>query len=162
MGVDEITACGLVIRPHEHIVVVDGHEVDLTFREFEIVMKLVERPGWVYSPEQLATDNEDAEYSPESVTVLVSRLRHKLAEAGASDCIETVRGLGYRIHAPRATEKRVTSVAEEQRTATLREASWSLLDAVLEVEHSGTEDQRRAAIDALETAQRTIRATRGC
>lgn len=152
---DDITACGLVIRPHEHVVVVDGNEVGLTSREFEIVMRLVEHPGWVFSAEQLASDEDAVDHSPEAVSVLVSRLRHKLAEAGAPSCVETVRGLGYRLRPPRAGES-VSEGAEDAGAGRLRDASWRLQEAVMEVDHFGSESQREIAADALEVARRTI------
>lgn len=135
--------------------VVDGQEVDLTSREFEIVMRLVEHPGWVFSAEQLASDDDAVDHSPEAVSVLVSRLRHKLAEAGAPACIETVRGLGYRLRSPRSDDSAPTG-AEDGGVSRLRDASWRLQEAVMEVDHFGSESQREIAADALEAARRTI------
>lgn len=152
---DGIVVCGMVIRPHEHIVVVRGHTVDLTSREFDVLMKLAEHPGWVFSAEQLSSGNEDGDYSPESVSVLVSRVRHKLAAAGALDVIETVRGAGYRVRPAACEGADATDPATETRAA-LREAAWDLQAAVFEVAHSGTEEQRQTAIAALDAARRTI------
>ncbi len=152
---DIVTACGLVVRPHEHVAVVQGRELNLTSREFEIVMRLVEHPGWVFSAEQLSTEDDVAEYSPESVSVLVSRLRRKLASAGAHDVVETVRGLGYRLRAP-SRDGEGYSPTGTSSYGSLRDASWQLQEAVLEAEHSGNEEQRLAAVDALEHARRAI------
>jgi len=152
---EDIEACGLVVRPHEHLVVVHGRELDLTSREFEIVLRLAEHPGWVFTAEQLSTENEDSDYSPESVSVLISRLRRKLAHAGAPECIETVRGSGYRLHIPRPEGEEPFEPAPGVHNA-LRDAVWRLQEAVLEVEHSGSEEQRRAAVEALERARRAI------
>lgn len=149
----DITACGLLIRPHEHAVVANGRDVDLTPREFEIIFRLAEHPGWVMSPEQLASQDEAAEYSPESVSVLVSRVRSKLGLAGASDVVETVRGLGYRLRLPRDGWEPLNGA---DTGGSLREASWYLQEAVFEVEHAGTEQQRKTAADALESARRAI------
>ena len=91
----------LEVRSREHVVLVRGGEVPLSSREFEIVRALAARPGWVLSPSQLAADSDESDYSPESVSVLVSRIRHKLAEAGAADMVETVRGYGYRLNKPK-------------------------------------------------------------
>ncbi len=152
---DEIAVCGVVIRPHEHVVDVQGREISLTSREFEIVMKLAEHPGWVWSVEQLSTDDEGGDYSSESVSVLVSRLRRKLARAGALDVIETVRGSGYRLCM--ASNDDAESPPRTPGSArSLRDAFWHLQEAALDVEHSGTEQQRRAAIEALEHARRAI------
>jgi len=150
---DAIVVGGLEIRPLERVVLVDGHDVPLTTAEFDIVMMLVEHPGWVYSADQLSGDPVEADLSPESVSVLVSRLRHKLSEAGLPDVVETVRGFGYRLRAPSgsAEERAGNATACE-----LRDAAWQLQEAVIEAEHSGSPTQQRAAIDALELARRTI------
>lgn len=97
---DDTAGQWLLVRPHEHVVAVQGHEINLTPREYEIARTLVEHPGWVFSAEQLAADDAVSDYSPESVSVLVSRLRRKLNDAGALDAIETVRGFGYRLRTP--------------------------------------------------------------
>ena len=144
----------LEIRPHEHVALVQGQEVPLSSREFEIVMMLAEHPGWVFSANQLCGDTEEADYSPESVSVLVSRLRHKLAAAGAQDVIETVRGIGYRLHVSRASTDESAPAPPASRE--LRDAAWQLQDAVFEVEHSGTPEQKLAAAEILEQARRAL------
>ena len=144
----------LEVRPHEHVVLVRGNEVILSSREFDIVMMLAEHPGWVLSADQLSGDPDEGDYSPESVSVLVSRLRHKLAAAGAEDVIETVRGYGYRLHPLKAPCEEVPAAPGVNRE--LRDASWQLQEAVIEVEHSGTPEQQRAAIEVLEQARRRL------
>lgn len=131
---------------------VQGREVALTPREFEIVLMLAEHPGWVFSANQLSGDPEQGDHSPESVSVLVSRLRQKLSEAGASDVVETVRGFGYRLHA----ELETTEEAPREVSRELRDAAWQLQEAAIEVEHSGTPDQQRAAADVLDQARRDL------
>ena len=86
--------------------------------EFDIVMTLAEHPGWVFSADQLAGDPDQGDYSPESVSVLVSRARHKLNSAGCARVIETVRGLGYRLRPLEPTEE---SAAAEQTRRELSE-----------------------------------------
>lgn len=150
---DSVFVGGLEIRPLQRAVLVEGRDVPLTTAEFDIVMMLVEHPGWVYSADQLSGDPVEGDLSPESVSVLVSRLRHKLAAAGLSDVVETVRGFGYRLHASSGTaEER----AGDTTACELRDAAWQLQEATIEAEHSGTPAQQRAAVDALEVARRTI------
>lgn len=144
----------LRVSPRERLVWVCGSEVALTTREFDIVMMLAEHPGWVLSADQLSGDTPDGEYSPESVSVLVSRVRQKLATAGAVDVIETVRGLGYRLRASSDQPDGEAPVSEEGRR--LRDAAWRLQEAVFEVEHTGTPDQRTAAADELTRARHAI------
>lgn len=149
-GLDQIVTCGLVIRPHERAIIVDGREVTLTTGEFGIVMKLVGHPGWVLTPDQLAAEEDDVDHSTESVSVLVSRLRHKLAEAGAGGCIETVRGVGYRIRALHGEMRgsHEVSVGEE---VDVRQALVALIESVVDAERSG--DRRRIDLAARTLAE---------
>ncbi len=80
-----------------HKVTVNGKEVVLTLKEFELLKKLILNLGVVLTREQLLEDiwgyNFDGE--TRTVDVHVRSLRQKLGKAG--DQIETVRGVGYRI-----------------------------------------------------------------
>ncbi len=151
---DELHISGLVIRPHEHVVVAQGGEVDLTSREFEILLDLAEHPGWVFSVSDLSSAADHLDYSPESVSVHVSRLRHKLAVAGADRVIETVRGSGYRLRS--ADEGNPDAVPLEAARAVLRESTWQLHEAALEVERAGGQSQVEAAAEALDEARHSI------
>lgn len=144
----------LEVRVREHVVLVDGSEVRLSSREFEIVRMLAEHPGWVFSAGQLAGEPEEGDYSPESVSVLVSRLRGKLATAGARDVVETVRGAGYRLHASRVTCDGSSATGDVSRE--LKDALWQVQEAVIEVGHSGNAEQQHAATEALERARRAV------
>jgi DNA-binding winged helix-turn-helix (wHTH) protein len=150
---DNIRVGDLEVRPNERAVLVQGHEVPLTPGEFEIVMMLAEHPRWVYSADQLSSEPEEG-HSPESISVLVSRLRQKLAAAGASDAIETVRGFGYRLHALDSPDGVASGAGEASRT--LRDALWQLQATVIEVEHSGTLEVQSAATEALDQARHAI------
>lgn len=152
---DDIIAGAVVVHPHEHRAVVRGRELDLTCREFEIMRRLVEHPGWVFSSEQLSSEDAEADYSPESVSVLVSRLRRKIAGAGMPDAIETVRGFGYRLRVPAPEGAGPDGVEADARTL-IRDALWHLQESALEVEHAGTDSQRRRAAEALDAARRII------
>ncbi len=90
---------GLVIEPASRRVLVDGQEVQLTQREFELLAHLARNPGRVYSRNQLM----DAvwQYSfytdTSTVTVHIRRLRGKIeADPGSPRHIQTVWGVGYR------------------------------------------------------------------
>ncbi len=134
---------------------VHGSQVELTYREFEILNRLAEHPGWVFSADQLSSVSEQGDYSPESVSVHVSRLRHKLAVAGAPDVVETVRGFGYRLRSALA-DADDPFPHNDGAGRSLRDALWQLSEAVLEVDHAGRGEQVSAAVDALEHARRTI------
>ncbi|WP_306667046.1 winged helix-turn-helix domain-containing protein [Phascolarctobacterium faecium] len=94
-----LTAGELVMEIDKHRVMAGGQEVVLTFKEFELLHKLLERPGQVFTREQLLTDIWGYDFAGETrtVDVHVRTLRAKLGQAGG--LVETVRGVGYRIGA---------------------------------------------------------------
>lgn len=75
---------------------VAGQLIDLSAREFTLVEAFMRHAGQVLSREQLLDLVWGYDYDPGSniVDVYVGYLRKKLG----SDCIETVRGMGYRMH----------------------------------------------------------------
>lgn len=150
---DILCAGGLEVRVRERSVAVHGVNVALSSREFSILRMLAEHPGWVLSSTQLAGDPDEGDYSPESVSVLVSRIRHKLAAAGADDAVETVRGAGYRLRVDEPCEAHPEVV---RAGSELKDASWRLQEAVIEAGHSGTAEQQGAVAEALEQARRAI------
>jgi two-component system copper resistance phosphate regulon response regulator CusR len=74
---------------------VDGHQVELTAREFSLTETLLRHPGQVLSREQLLDQVWGLNFDPGSniVDVYVRNLRRKLGNTR----IETVRGMGYRL-----------------------------------------------------------------
>ncbi len=100
----EVFAWGpLLVTPAERCCSVDGESLPLTALEFELLALMVANHGRVYSKATLEERLYD-ERGPASnaVEALVSRLRAKLADAGLDQVIETVRGIGYVIRAPRS------------------------------------------------------------
>ena len=90
--------CGvLTVDQTRHTVTVNGQEVILTQKEFEVLCLLLKNRGQVLSRERLIEDVWGYAFTGESrtVDVHVRTLRQKLGEAGAY--IETVRGYGYKI-----------------------------------------------------------------
>ena len=87
----------LQIHPGRHEVMLDGKPVNLTYTEFSILNFLAQRPGWVYSREQIidAVRGNDYPVTERSVDVQIVGLRKKLGQYG--QYIETVRGVGYRL-----------------------------------------------------------------
>ena len=93
-----IYRCGvLTVDQTRHTVTVNGREVVLTQKEFEVLCLLLKNRGEVLSRERLIEDVWGYAFTGESraVDVHVRTLRQKLGEAGAY--IETVRGYGYKI-----------------------------------------------------------------
>jgi len=80
-----------------HTVKADGRPVELTLKEFGLLECLLSNRGIVLTRDQLLSKVWGYDFNGESrtVDVHVRTLRHKLGPAG--DCIETVRGVGYRI-----------------------------------------------------------------
>ena len=79
---------------------VAGAEVALTFLEFRLLIYLIEGRGRVRTRDELLTNvwNTSPEVETRTIDTHIKRVRDKLGSAG--DLIETVRGLGYRIHQP--------------------------------------------------------------
>ena len=80
-----------------HTVEVDGEAVALTQKEFELLCLLLRSRGQVVSREQLIETVWGYAFTGESrtVDVHIRTLRRKLGRGG--DCIETVRGYGYKL-----------------------------------------------------------------
>lgn len=80
-----------------HKVARDGKPIHLGPTEFRLLRFLMERPGRVFSREQLldAVWGRDAEVELRTVDVHIRRLRKALNGGGRSDVIRTVRAAGY-------------------------------------------------------------------
>lgn len=87
----------IIIDPKRYEVMVAGMPVALTVTEFSILDLLARRPGWVFSRQQIIDGVRGYDYviTPRAVDVQVFGLRRKLGASG--ECIETVRGIGYRM-----------------------------------------------------------------
>ena len=81
----------------KHRVFVNGEEISLTLKEYELLKYLLQNTNIVLSRDQLLEKiwGYDFDGETRTVDVHVRTLRQKLGEAG--DLIETVRGVGYRI-----------------------------------------------------------------
>jgi two-component system, OmpR family, response regulator ResD len=89
----------LRIEPAGHRVLLDGEEISLTMREFDLLVFFAENPGRVFSRDQLMESvwGEPWFDDTSTVTVHVRRLRAKLGDDPAAPrFIETVWGVGYR------------------------------------------------------------------
>ena len=96
----DIVLGGLAISPEERSVAVDGVEVTLTAREFDLLLAMARVPGVVLSREQLLEHTTgEAEFADaRGVDVHVRHLREKLGDDAAEPrFIETVRSVGYRV-----------------------------------------------------------------
>ena len=93
----EYTVGNLFVAPKKHIVTVEGKNITLTKKEFDMLVYLLENQGYVLTRDQLLNQIWGYSFDGESrtVDVHVRTLRQKLGAAG--DLIETVRGIGYKI-----------------------------------------------------------------
>lgn len=87
----------ITVDDERHIVWVDGEEITLTFKEYELLRFLMENPGIAFDRERLlnAVWGEDYFGGTRTVDVHIQTLRQKLKRGG--ECIETIRRLGYRL-----------------------------------------------------------------
>ena len=87
----------LLLNPDKHIIRVDGQDVALTLKEFQLLCYLIRNKGNVMTRDQILQEIWGYEFDGENrtVDVHIRTLRSKLGKAG--DLIETVRGIGYRI-----------------------------------------------------------------
>ncbi|MFA5252938.1 MAG: response regulator transcription factor, partial [Phycisphaerae bacterium] len=93
---EEIKTGQLVIDSAGHKVLVKGREVELTATEFRLLECLARRQGVVFSRNKLldAAGVDGSMVYDRTVDAHIKSLRRKLGSS--KDCIETVRGVGYR------------------------------------------------------------------
>ena len=81
----------------------DGHDVQLTAREFEVLAYLMRHPDQVLSREQILNAVWGFDFDPGTkvLEVYIGYLRRKLCPENEADPIDTVRNVGYRLRADR-------------------------------------------------------------
>ncbi|MEY4119391.1 MAG: hypothetical protein RLZZ116_2719 [Planctomycetota bacterium] len=86
----------LVVDLDRHEVTAAGKKIDLTLTEFGILHYLASRPGFVRTRDQIigSVHGKNTVLSSRTVDVHITALRRKLG--ALADCVETVRGVGYR------------------------------------------------------------------
>ena len=94
---EKLTAGLITVDPARHHVAVDGKSVRLTTVEFNLLTRLMQRPGRVQSRDRLLNEvwGYESVIDTRTVDTHVRRLREKLGKAAGA--IETVRGFGYRL-----------------------------------------------------------------
>lgn len=87
----------ILLDPDSHRVSRDNRDLKLGPIEFRLLARLMERPGRVFSREQLLdlVWGRDIYVDSRTVDVHVARLRKTLTRFGGTDPIRTVRGAGY-------------------------------------------------------------------
>lgn len=91
----------LLIDSSRHLVSWRGKRIELTATEFKLLSLLAQRRDRVQSREQLLRDvwEYNSLIDTRTVDTHMRRLREKLGSA--ADCLETVRGVGYRFAEPK-------------------------------------------------------------
>jgi DNA-binding response OmpR family regulator len=84
------------LHPSSGSVLVAGERLELTPREFQLLSALMRESGRVLSRQQLIqlVWGSDSRQAERVVDAHIKAIRRKLGDAG--DCVETVRGVGYR------------------------------------------------------------------
>jgi len=99
----EIRVGDVTLDPEEHRVTVDGGDVSLPLKEFEVLHLLLANAGRVMTRETLIDRVWGADYVGDTKTldVHIKRLRSKVEpEPGMPQRIVTIRGLGYKYQRP--------------------------------------------------------------
>ena len=94
---------GLKIDPRKRLVNLDGMTIDLSRKEFDLLLALAQRPGEVITKRELLADVWRQSYGggDRTVDVHLSWLRRKLGETAANPrYLHSVRGVGVRLAAP--------------------------------------------------------------
>ena len=79
-----------------HIVKIDGEEIELSYKEFELLTYFVENKGLALSREKILNNVWNYDYYGDARTIdtHVKKLRKKMGEKG--DYIKTIWGMGYK------------------------------------------------------------------
>lgn len=88
---------GIIIDKAAHIVKIDGQEIDLSFKEFELLTYFVDNKGLALSREKILNNVWNYDYFGDARTIdtHVKKLRKKLGDKG--DYIKTIWGMGYKL-----------------------------------------------------------------
>lgn len=89
---------GIMLDKSRHIVEIEGKNIELTFKEFELLRVLMENSGIVLNREKLLDIVWGFEYTGETRTVdmHIKTLRQKLGQHAKN--IITIRGIGYKLN----------------------------------------------------------------
>jgi DNA-binding response OmpR family regulator len=93
---EKLESCGISFHPEERMLMIEEEEIKLTQKEFDILIYFINHQKLVLSREQILDRiwGYDYEGDIRVVDTTIKRLRKKMGEKG--DCIQTVRGIGYK------------------------------------------------------------------
>lgn len=89
-------AGGIIINLEAHTVTIDGNEVELSYKEFELLSFFAENEGIALSREKILNNVWNYDYYGDARTIdtHVKKLRQKLGDRGSY--IKTIWGMGYK------------------------------------------------------------------
>jgi DNA-binding winged helix-turn-helix (wHTH) protein len=127
-----IRAGRIELHPERRMARAAGKEVPLTSLEYELLMSFAQHPGRVFTREELLNRlGNFLRGTPfdRTVDIHVSNLRHKLRDALGEDApIETVRGVGYRMHGTSANDRAALHSDEVVSESSLARIALAALD----------------------------------
>lgn len=93
----ELVAGNLRMNADEHTAYINGEELPLTVREFDLLFKLLSFPKRTFSRSQLMDEfwDYDSSATSRTVDVYMAKLREKTSECNGFEIV-TVHGLGYK------------------------------------------------------------------
>jgi DNA-binding response OmpR family regulator len=93
---NRLDICGMHFTPEERQLTINDERIQLTQKEYEILVYFINHQKLVLSREQILDRIWGFDYEGDLrvVDTTIKRLRKKLGEKG--ECIQTVRGLGYK------------------------------------------------------------------
>ena len=93
---DVISAGGIELDKAAHQVKIDGQEIELSYKEFELLAYFLENQGIALSREKILNNVWNYDYFGDARTIdtHVKKLRSKMGEKG--DYIKTIWGMGYK------------------------------------------------------------------
>ena len=93
---DIISAGGIELNKSAHQVKIDGKDIELSFKEFELLAYFMENQGIALSREKILNNVWNYDYFGDARTIdtHVKKLRNKLGEKG--ELIKTIWGMGYK------------------------------------------------------------------
>ncbi|MDU1911956.1 response regulator transcription factor [Fusobacterium sp.] len=85
------------IDESRHVVTANGEEVELSKKEYDLLLLLIKNKDLVITRERILDKVWNSNYytGDRTVDVYISKLRDKIPEL--SDCIKTVKGVGYKL-----------------------------------------------------------------
>lgn len=98
LGQEKMLVCGGVqVDKTAHRVLIDGNEVELSYKEFELLTYFMENQGIALSREKILNNVWNYDYFGDARTIdtHVKKLRSKMGERGSM--IKTIWGMGYKL-----------------------------------------------------------------